>query len=826
MGMVTRFLFAEVTLCCILGRMDSRVVFVPALLWAASTLAQSAPAPSITPNGAARPANTDKTYAALRSDLPAADGIAVKDLTLERGGAVFHFDAGSFYFYTPVEGHVTGAVFEGKGSFTLAPEQKSEQKSLALLTKSPTMNQDFSTLVLRFTDGTAEEIRKASTGAESAANGHARSAAEDLAKQLRKYLSDNFDLRLLADVDSGAKGQFFVASFRMGNLVNGKNLLFIVDPEGSFNASPDQVELTSWGVNELQPWVAYRMKDADAALQGERAQVTDENLDVAFERSGMMRNSAITTLKVRRNGVRVVRLNLFSTLRVNGVFAENGAPLDFVQEPKELDPDFAVILPEPAKAGDTIRLLIQYAGKDALRSDGNDTYFLIARESWYPAGQGQLGDFANFHMTFHVPKGLTVVATGKQMSVTPENGETKAVWETQAPIAVAGFNIGGFKTLEGKTPQGFTVDAYANSGLPDAYRPLADEGDMGGFEASSALKTLVAQGTAAIQIYSAYFGNLPYDHVALTEQTACNFGQSWPMLVYLPICGFWDSTVQNALGLQALGMGSYWTEVTPHEVAHQWWGQLVGFNSYRDQWMSEGFAEFSAGLFKKNTSRKLDDYLDFWKEQQKLLIQKNEQGVRAIDAGPLTMGQRLNNDKAGQNIYQDLIYSKGAYVLHMLEMQFAGAKDGGEGAFKNSMQQFVKEYSGKAATTEDWKASMERTMPKSLDLDGNGKLDWFFNEWVYGTALPHYTVNSQLIPNSDGTTTGYLKLTQSNVPDTFVMIVPLYMQFTDGKVTHFAGLTMRGNMTFEQKFPLGKLPANAKGIVINAYADILTDNTD
>src|ERR1017187_6159653 len=102
----------------------------------------------------------------------------------------------------------------------------------------------------------------------------------------------------------------------------------------------------------------------------------------------------------------------------------SGAPLDFVQENKEQDADFAVILPEAAKAGDTIRLLTQYAGTDALLSEGNDTYYLLsaARDSWYPSGQGQIGDFANFHMTFHVPKGLEVVATGKQTSATPESG--------------------------------------------------------------------------------------------------------------------------------------------------------------------------------------------------------------------------------------------------------------------------------------------------------------------------------------------------------------------------------------------------------------------
>jgi len=94
---------------------------------------------------------------------------------------------------------------------------------------------------------------------------------------------------------------------------------------------------------------------------------------------------------------------------------------------------------------------------------------------------------------------------------------------------------------------------------------------------------------------------------------------------------------------------------------------------------------------------------------------------------------------------------------------------------------------------------------------------------VYGTTLPHYAVSSRLETKADGTTIGYLKLTQSNVPSDFAMIVPLYLQMADGKVTHFAGLTMRGNTTFEQSIPLGKVPGNAKSIVINAYADILTD---
>jgi hypothetical protein len=805
--------------------MHLRASIFPVLLTAVSVCAQT-PAKPIEPSGTAPVPNSQKIYAALRADLPGVDGVVVKDLKLEREGGTFQFDSGQFYFYAPVDGKVTGAVFEGKGRFELTPKAASEKHSLSLLTKSDSMSQEFTTLVLRFTDGTADEIRKASTGAADAPDKHVRGAAEDLAKSYRKDLSDNVDLRILADVIGAGQGQFFLASLRMGNLLTGKNLLFIVDPEGTAHASPDQVELTTWSDDELQPWVAYKMEHADDKYRGKRVQVTDERLDVTIEHSGELKASAETTINVHRDGVRVVRLNLYPTLRVSGVYSETGAPLDFVQESKDLDPDFAIILPEAAKAGQTLRLLTVYGGKDALRNDGNDTYYLMpgARESWYPSGEGQMGEFARFHMAFHIPKQLQIVATGKQQTITPdENGMEKAVWETDAPIPVAGFNLGDFKTNGAKTPDGFNVDAYADQELPSALVPLVDAADVGNLSAVGALKGEVAQGVAAIQIYTDYFGKLPYDHVALTEQTACNYGQSWPMLVYLPICGFWDATVQNRLGLLDYD-ASYWKEVTPHEVSHQWWGNLVGFGSYRDQWMSEGFANFSVSLFLLNTSPKMDEYHAFWKEQQKDLLEKNPQGVRPIDAGPLTMGGRVSNAKAGENLYQMLIYSKGAYVLHMLQEQFWTISTG-DSAFKSAMQQFVTAYSGKAATTEDWKASMEKSMPKSLDLRGDGKLDWFFDEYVYGTELPHYTNSSVVSIGPDGNMLVHVKLMQSNVSPKFVMRVPIYLQLQNGLTKRVFNVVMHGDTTIDQTVSLpGKLPSPPKAILVNYNADVLSDD--
>ena len=803
--------------------MDFRAFLLPLLLTTVSAGAQTA---AIEPSGHAQAPNAQNTYVALRADLPGAESVIVKDFRLDREGGVFHFDQGTFYFYAPIDGRVTGAVFAGNGKFELAVKDASEQRSLALLTKGGPMEQDFTTMVLRFTDGTADEIRKASSGAGGTRDGHVNAAAKDLATNYRKDLSDNLELRMLADVIGSAKGQFFLASFRMGNVLTGKNVLFLVDPEGTAHAAPDEVELTTWSDTELQPWVAYKMQQADGTLRGKRVQVTDERLDATIDHSAMLKISAETTVKVLRDGVRVVRLDLYPTLRVSGVYSDSGTPLDFVQEDKKLDPDFAVILPAAAKQGDTLRLLTVYGGKDALRADGNNTYYLMpgARETWYPSGASGFGDFVNFHMTFHIPKQLQIVATGKQISLTPESGGmVKAVWESGSPIPVAGFNLGDFKTAGGKTPAGFSVDAYADVGLPEQYSPLTEMSDtLGNLSAVGALKGEASQGNAAIQIYTDFFGKLPFDHVALTEQTACDYGQSWPMLVYLPICGFWDATVQHQLGLEPTN--SYWRVVTPHEVAHQWWGQLVGFNSYRDQWMSEGFAQFSAGIFLLNTAPNGDmgPYRAFWKEQQKSLLEKNAEGKRPIDVGALTEGYRVSNEKTG-DVYQALIYSKGAYVLHMLEMM-EWTPQSQEAVFKRAMQQFVIDYAGKAATTEDWKASMEKTMPKSMDLRGDGKLDWFFDEYVYGTELPHYAVSSEFTVGADGVTSVHMKLAQSNVSKTFVMPVPLYLQMQNGATVRIANVVIHGSDTIDHTFQLGKLPSPARALLVNYNADVLSDN--
>jgi aminopeptidase N len=185
------------------------------------------------------------------------------------------------------------------------------------------------------------------------------------------------------------------------------------------------------------------------------------------------------------------------------------------------------------------------------------------------------------------------------------------------------------------------------------------------------------------------------------------------------------------------------------------------------------------------------------------------------------MGSRVNTSRSGGDVYQLLIYPKGAYILHMLEMLFWSSKYG-EAPFKAAMHDFAKSYRNKAATTEDFKAVMERDMPSWIDVDKNHKLDWFFNAYVYGTEVPKYTMTSTFEKKGEETT-AHFTLTQSGVSDDFTMLVPLYVEYADKRVVLLGRVTLKGSHSIEQSVNLGKLSNEPKRMVANYNFDLLSD---
>ena len=205
---------------------------------------------------------------------------------------------------------------------------------------------------------------------------------------------------------------------------------------------------------------------------------------------------------------------------------------------------------------------------------------------------------------------------------------------------------------------------------------------LGSITTTGMADAALADAQNASRIYNMYFGKLPYTRLAMTQQPAANFGQAWPTLVYMPYLAFIDTTQRAQLLGTRGGTDTFWRYVAPHEIAHQWWGHIIGWDSYHDQWMSEGFAEFSASLYVQFI-RGNDKFIDFWEDLRKQIVEASPatKDRKPYTIGPVTQGYRLNNGKTG-GAARFLIYPKGAYILHMLRMMMYAQNKGGDARFQ------------------------------------------------------------------------------------------------------------------------------------------------
>jgi hypothetical protein len=774
--------------------------------------------------------NSDPTYRKLREAAKAAGDFAgpyatVNNLVLKRDAATFTLTSGEIYFAPAVDDRNVGAVFIGEGQLTLTPPSEIEKHNLSLFINETSIKEDFDRLVLRFTDKTFEEI-KASPQAKMGTAGPQAERARDFYRDneslLRKTLRRNYELRTLVDLDNPNRPGFFTA------FINGKRfskLVFQYDPLGIPRVSPEEVLLSSYGDTDGGAWTAFHRAEEYANASASSSEdhrlydITRHEIDAAIRGTRFVANDTVT-LRVQDSGARVLPFSLFRSLRVSRVRDEAGKELSFVQEAKDEDADFGVIFPNPLERGKTYKINFEYSGGDALIDVGGGNFFVNpgARLTWYPNNEGTaFGDRARFDVTFRYPKGKTLIGTGAPMEAEAADGDLVASkWSSgDTQLAVAGFNYGLFKKKQvADTDTGYTIEYYANEDSAGFMRRASQMGSMNTLGMSG---PMLADAQNSTRIYDAYFGKLPFNRLALTQQPAGNFGQAWPTLVYMPFTAFMDPTQRYlATGNISFATNNFFRYVAPHEIAHQWWGHMVGWKSYHDQWMSEGFAEFSASLFVQFVMKDDHKFLDFWHDQHDRITQARPatHDLKPYTVGPVTQGFRLSSGKT-YAAYQFLVYPKGAFILHMLRQMMFEPAEGGDKRFIAMMHDFIKSHYNQDVSTEDLKQTVEKFITKQMDLDGNGKMDWFFNEYVYGTEMPSYKFQYEL---ADGGMTLNGHVTQSGVSDDFKMLVPVYVDNGKGMVL-LGHARIIGNKTVDLNNI--KLPQPIKRAAICAFEDVL-----
>jgi hypothetical protein len=786
-------------------------------------------------------ANSDPLYRQLR-EIELGQTFRFDNYTLIWDAATFLFQKGTLTVLNPVDGVVTGAIFIGEGHFNLRAATSLDARELSRRTGAEEANEDFTEVVFRFTGEARLKFLpgmgdRMETPAEAVAVfNHWRERMRERREHalgftqflLEGETMDNVDADLLAAFYSPSHPEFFNAYLRgkkhkdlrffVRNRVGAIPQLDSPEEVALINCDPEGMDDGVWYLSHLK---SEYLNHTASSQEDRRLFATHRyKIETVISKNEHLFSTATITFEPLLTGERVLKFGLLPNLRVTRVTDEQGQDIYFIQQSRKEDGSFYAILPTAPQAGKEYSITVEYAGDKVLEEAGEGSFYVSARSAWYPNLNG-FGERALYDLTYKVPRKFKVISVGKLQGESIEQDLAVSHWITPIPVAVAGFNYGDYKKIELPDEKtGYRISGYYLTELPNALRPYGQRAFLENMAPGSMTKYALEQTRAQLQVCTFYFGKSPYEDIYITEQPNFNFGQSWPNLVYLPISAYLDSTQRWLLfGRINNKFTGFVQEVTPHEVAHQWWGHAVGWASYHDQWLSEGFAEFSAGLFLQDAVGKgwQKDYIEFWDRLRQRILEKNAFGVAPNDAGPLWMGLRLISPRT-ENAYQNVTYPKGAYVLQMLRSMMYSLQDQEpDKAFIAMMHDFVESHREKAASTESFKAIAQKHMTKTMDFEGNGRLDWFFREWVYGTQVPRYHFEYQLASAEGGKVKLHMTVTQSEVDEHFVMLVPVFADFGSGMV-RLGQIGIGGNNTRSLDI---LLPSQPKRVALNAYKDIL-----
>jgi len=767
---------------------------------AAQNPAAQSPAPA-NPAGAtapprALPEDPRALYQALNElRVDDAQVYAVHEIDLRRDVVRLKLTDGKLAFLQAIGGRVTGAVFAGSGHVLATPHDRGERRSLAQFLGVPILDQTFSRAYFRFTDETAGEIREQLQlgGSNTASDADFAASWNPVVAMLNPGQS----LRVMYDLLSAQPLPYFYAGIA-GDAAGPFDML--VDRRRDEQVMFGRTRLVN-GLPAYDVWASFRAADAPAAPIRPFAPV-DYRVDTAIADDLSLEGKTVLHLKALRAGERIVGLELSRNLAVERVQTADGQPLVYFQN-EELsrreilrhgNNSLLVVLPTPVHANDEIGFEVTYRGS-VIGDAGNGVKFVGEHDTWYAHLAGS-DSFVPFDLSFRWPRRLTLVATGNQVESHDEGAARTGRWRSEVPFEVAGFNLGEYK-MEATGPERVRVKLYANQQLEEAIverlreneealalarPPGLPPGVLNGSNVdvappppspASVLKGLGAQILDSIQFFEKLNGAFPFDHLDVS-QIPGTFGQGWPGLVYLSTFAFLPREAQQRAGMGEEAQEEARELMAPHEVAHQWWGNVVAEASYRDAWIVEGMANYLA-MLEAEARRPSAHRLETWLERYRKVLTTAPQGLAGApdEAGPLTLGVRLNSSKIPQ-AYDEIIYGKGAWVMHMLrEMLREPASKDPDARFRDLLVSILTEYRFRPLSTADFQRAVEKKMTASMDLEGTHKMDWFFDEWVRATGIPRYKVEYQVKPRgAEFAITG--KLTQSGVDEVFTAPVPLY----------------------------------------------------
>jgi aminopeptidase N len=306
-------------------------------------------------------------------------------------------------------------------------------------------------------------------------------------------------------------------------------------------------------------------------------------------------------------------------------------------------------------------------------------------------------------------------------------------------------------------------------------------------------KNVLGEAKDVIKFLESLYGPFPYDQVQIAQMSPfLGFGQAPPGFLQLTGEAFMSS---SDIASFSNANADFFHEFFGHEMAHQYWAHAIQWSTDEDQWLSESFAEHTAGLYVLALQGKtrFEGKLKEWRDAAR----------RGDPQAPIAWANNLGGPSAGK-WRTDLIYNKGPYVVHMLYSQL------GHDTYMKAMQALIKKYRFQEITTDQ----MAQELSKTAGYD----LNYFFDQWFRGTGIPTIDYSWEAKQTEDGKYLATVKLSQRDKAKVKVLSVPIFFHFGKDQVV----VKNRPMLQAEDVYQL-KLPSKPVRVTVDDNKTLLAD---
>ncbi len=752
----------------------------------------------------------------------------VRDFSIVKDDLKIYLTDGHLIFAKPVAGRRIAAVFTadvegGDGEVILLPPNRAERTSLAAYIDAPNLDDHFRAALFIFTGADYDALL--SQLPNDPANHKDPAAAEALDQAWTpslENLSINLKTRLVLDGAGGAAARsgFFAGIFNSPKLGTFEAIFDPFTPEqitaGQVNGRDDRFYFDIWTSFEARSFrKAPPARREDVELSDYRIQAT-VNPDLTLD--------AVTRVKVKplADGMAAVTFEIAPQMSVAAATVD-GRPAEVLQRDVRVSLTrngndlFLIFPPEPLRAGREYEFEFHHSGKVIVEA-GERVFFVTARGNWYPMHNFQ---FAHYDIQFRYPRDLDLVAAGDVVEEASDGDWRITRRRTAAPIRFAAFNLGNFEHVRVERAN-LVIDVCANRALERALEPKASDmvplpvpGKPRRFDGTVAitplpprdplgrLQAMASEIASAVEFMAAKFGPPALPHITVSPIPG-TFGQGFPGLIYLSTLSYLKSLpAGNGTPTQSQAL-YYDALLQAHEVAHQWWGNRVTSSFYRDGWLMEALANFSALLYMEKSQGPhaaelmLDSYRGY-------LLEKIQGGQTVESLGPIVFGLRLENSQL-PSAYRTITYGKGTWIMQMLRRRI------GDERFGAMLAEVLKRYDRRDLTTEEFRALAARFLPPRSE---DPQLTSFFDQWVYATGIPTLKLSWSVKGKApDVRLVG--TVTQADVVADFTALVPVEIQPARGPAITRWVRTSSDPVTFA--VPLNQAPAR---VVLDPHNAVL-----